>query len=383
MKKTSVLIRGWRGINHSYALVNQFQLLALLKREEMALFHEDVPFYQPEWQLSAGDCGFTAADAARIAAIPPPDGTADVLLRIAYPYRLHGGAERRIFCFGTSEFLSIHPGDLYEGEDNDRSYANPEVEIITPSNWSKAGFVNHGIRAERVHVVPHGIDPTYFHPLSAAERLEARTRLGLPPDAFVFLNVGGMSPNKGIDKLVLAFAHIRRTHANALLLLKEQKYLYHEGAKYILDEAKKSYPHLFDAQLLRSIGVINRNLSFTDLRALYGAADAYISPYRGEGFGLTPLEAAACGTPIAVTAGGSTDDYAQTSFALKIASHRHQNPGSKDITVRVEIDSLIACMEALIERRTPGLDMAKGAAWIAQNFTWDKAAEKLGALFTA
>jgi glycosyltransferase involved in cell wall biosynthesis len=382
MSRTSVLIRGWRVIPHSYALVNQFQLLALSKREELQLYHDDMPFRLENWNGKPIDCGFSAPDAARIAAIPrlPPNGTAAVQYRITYPYRFHGGAERRIFCFGTSEFQTLLPQDVYLGEDCARAYANPEVEIVTPSNWSKAGFVAYGFGEERVHVVPHGIDPAYFHPLSIAERTENRARLGLPPGAFVFLNVGAMSENKSIDRLLLAFAEVHRKHPHALLILKDQRNFYGRGVREAIADTVQRFPGRLDEATLRAVAVISANLAFAGLRALYGAGDAYIAPYRAEGFNLTPLEAAACGTPVAVTEGGATDDYAQPSFAVKIAARRQTVQGRT--TLEPLLDSLIACMEALIERRTPGLDMAKGAAWIAQNFTWDKAAEKLGALFT-
>jgi len=53
---------------------------------------------------------------------------------------------------------------------------------------------------------------------------------------------------------------------------------------------------------------------------LYRVADAYVTPYRGEGFNMPVLEAAASGVPVICTAGGSTDDFVDDSFALKIRS---------------------------------------------------------------
>ena len=53
---------------------------------------------------------------------------------------------------------------------------------------------------------------------------------------------------------------------------------------------------------------------------IYGAADAYVSAYRAEGFNLPVLEAAACGLPVICTEGGSTDDFVGDAFALKIKS---------------------------------------------------------------
>lgn len=379
MGKMSVLIQGWRGINHSYALVNQFQLLALLKRQELAVFHEDLPFRRSEWNRSSNHCGLSIENCALIDNIPPLNGPAEVVYRIAYPYRTYGSDSRRVFCFGTSEFRSINETQLYRGLENDRVYSNNDVDIVTPSHWSKQGFLNYGFRDEQVHVVPLGIDPGYFYPLTADEKAHARAEVGLPTDAFVYFNAGAMTSNKGIEHLLIAFAHICKIHPHAVLILKDQRNLYGITAEEALGELNRRLSAPLDTATVKRICIIGRNLSLGTMRLLYGVSDAYVSPYLAEGFNLTPLEAAACGTPIVVTEGGSTDDYAQPVFALKIASKVRQD-GPRSL-LEPNIDSLVACMESLIERKTPNIDMTKGAPWVAENFSWDNAAQKLSALF--
>ena len=379
MKKTRVLIQGWRGISHSYALVNQFQLLELLKHDDLVLFHEDLPFADARWSTARSFSGFSESDTARINAIPRADGPVDAVYRISFPYRLYGGDCRKIFCFGTSETQTLDAACVYRGPVDQIRYANETVEIVTPSNWSKRGFVKVGAREDQVHVVPHGVDPTIFRPALPDENVQMRARLGIPPDAFVFLSAGAMTHNKGIDKLLLAFADIHRRHRHATLLLKDQSSLYALTAKKTIAAVKLSHPGVLDAAL-GSIGVLSENYTLEDMRLLYGVSDAYVSPYKSEGFALTPLEAAACGVPIVVTAGGATDDYAQPSFALKIAS-KLESKGA-ETWLEPELDSVIACMETLIEKRGAELNPAKGAAWIAENFSWARAAEKLAALFT-
>lgn len=54
------------------------------------------------------------------------------------------------------------------------------------------------------------------------------------------------------------------------------------------------------------------------MRALYNSCDALVTPYIGEGFNLPPLEASACGIPILVPQGGSTDDYFDLKMGLQI-----------------------------------------------------------------
>jgi glycosyltransferase involved in cell wall biosynthesis len=376
----NVLIEGWRGINHSYALVNQFQLLALMRRPEVRLFHRDLPFYDPNWNPALNASGLRPGDAAKIAALSAPPGDVDIVYRIAFPFRHYGADSRRIFCFGTCESQRLEPFGIYRGEECRRTYANDAVEIVTPSRWSAQGFLKAGFRPEAVHVVPHGIEPSYFYPLSGEERAAIRADLGLPPDAFVFLNAGAMTGNKGIDTLILAFAEIRRRYPQAMLLLKDQRNLYsRSSAQGVIAGLRNSVPERLDSTVLHAIKTNGANFALADLRLLYGACDAYVSPYRAEGFNLTPLEAAACGIPIAVTKGGSTDDYADPLFALDVAARTVTADGGT--ALEPELDSLIAVMEAMIERRTPQIDMKEGAAWIAEHFTWDRAAAMLTDLF--
>ena len=80
-----------------------------------------------------------------------------------------------------------------------------------------------------------------------------------------------------------------------------------------------------------------------------------------------------------MTAGGANDDYAHPSFALKIAGTLRKT--GPETWIEPNQDSLIACMESLIEKRAPDLNPAAGVTWIAENFSWAKSVDKLMALF--
>jgi glycosyltransferase involved in cell wall biosynthesis len=68
--------------------------------------------------------------------------------------------------------------------------------------------------------------------------------------------------------------------------------------------------------------VLGKALPPAELARLHRASDLYASPYRGEGFNMPVLEAAACGSPLLVTAGGATDDFTRPSFALYVRAER-------------------------------------------------------------
>lgn len=358
-------LEGWRGISHSYALVNQHQMLELRKRRGITLFHRDRPFADPRWSRLRGSSGFDPQAAAQLADIPSPSGPADVTFRICYPHDASADGGARVFTFATCEFDRLIPGAM--------EAVDPASAFVTPSLWSKQGLAASGLTPDRIHIVPHGIDPHIFHPPTPQSRAAMRQWLGLDPQQFLFLNVGSSAYNKGLDALLLAFARVHARHPQAVLLLKDQSALYENLTATALLQAMGH-----DMGPARhAVRILSDDLSLTRLAALYGAADAYVSPYRAEGFNLPPLEAAACGVPIAVTGGGATDDYARDCFALKIASRSITREGLG--MLEPEPDALVEAMLRLIERRER--NSAVSVKWIRENFSWARAVDRLLAAF--
>ena len=96
--------------------------------------------------ITTNAAGFAPEDAARIAAIPPPDGPVDATLRVGYPHRAYPG-EGRTLCFATCEFDRIFPDALYRGPDG---APDPATIFVTPSNHSRRGLINSGLAADKV-----------------------------------------------------------------------------------------------------------------------------------------------------------------------------------------------------------------------------------------
>lgn len=137
-------------------------------------------------------------------------------------------------------------------------------------------------------VIPH---PRPRFPV--VDRRMARSKLGLPPDAWVWLAVGRLVPLKGFDLLLDAFARLRSDPEHPVFLCIAG------GGD--------------DASLMRraeNLGVASRLLiEETDhIAEFYAAADAYISTSRTESFGMANLEALYMGLPVLATvAGGVTE----------------------------------------------------------------------------
>lgn len=371
-----LLVEGWRTINHSYAMVNQYQLLQL-RQLPIELRHRDLPLLQEQWNAATNGGGFDAARREAILSVPPPelpDSTYDAIFRIGFPYRYQPAASRRLYVFGTSEAQAILPGQVLDDDFHD-ARQNAATCVVTPSRWSRIGFLKAGFPEERVLVIPHGIDPQIHRRRSAEERQAFRQALKLRDDEFVILSLGAMTWNKGIDALLLGYAALKQRYPQLRLILKDQSALYGLYAQDILRELMDQHPGRFDQQTIASISFLSANLNLDLLGGLYNAVDCYAAPYRAEGFNLPPLEAAATGTPIVVTAGGSTDDYAHPSFALKVEARLAQR--DEKTFLEPDVDSLIEQLSALIEGRCPELDAAIAAERIGRDFSWSAVTARL------
>jgi len=378
MKKKKILIEGWRGINHSYAMVNQYQLLEM-KRMDLDLQHLDLPFYNEKWNSIDNDSGFEESDKEIISSIQSANTmqSYDVTYRISFPYRFYPANSEKLFVFGTSEFQHI---DEYIWKDSLREgINNSTLRVVTPSNWSRVGFLNAGFEESRVAVVPHGVNQKIYKPISQLRRKQFRDALKVSDDEFLILSLGSMAANKGIDVLIIAFAILKAKYPQIKLILKDSSNLYNIRIRDLLSNLYSQSPKLVSDGISQSIISMSDNLTQSQLNGLYGAANCYVSPYRAEGFNLTPLEAAASGTPIVITKGGSTDDYFHESFALQIESTLRKN--DKGTFLEPSLDSLIEQLSILIEDKASGLDNNYAQQFIGKNFTWEAAVNKLVAIF--
>lgn len=383
----TVCIEGWRGVSHSIALVNQFQLLAMLDRPDLRLFHRDLPFFMKHWNAKQLPAGFTPQEQARIDAIaPPPDGLQpDTVLRISSPFRAELTPAQKTLTFMVTE-CALAP-ECFDGPTPDKSVFTREANrIVTPSRWSRDRLTDWGIDPAGIHVVPHGVKTDTFLPLSPTDRAAGRAALGIAPDDVLYLNVGVATWNKGIDLLIQAFARLRQHQPRARLLLKEQKAMYGMGVDRILAQVGRAQPGLLTADVLAGISLISGSLDQAQLRALYGVADAYVSPYRAEGFNLPVLEAMACGTPVIVTGGGATDDFCAEPLAVRLPSRpgtKADEPAMFGAFLVPDLDALTDAMTDVARsgqpRDTPARLAARSA--LAARHDWHQVTEGLVALF--
>lgn len=157
---------------------------------------------------------------------------------------------------------------------------------------------HYGAPSASIDVVPCGFDPDEFWPVT----LDARQQLGLGRDEFVMLQLGRMVPRKGVDNVIRAAAILRHQYQiDARLLVVG-------GNAETPDPV--ATPELGRLMALASELGIEQSVIFTgqrhrgQLRYYYSAANVFVTTPWYEPFGITPVEAMACGTPVVGTAVG-------------------------------------------------------------------------------
>lgn len=146
---------------------------------------------------------------------------------------------------------------------------------------------------DRISIIPCGFDAAEFW---AINKIHARLTLGLAPDEFVILQLGRMVPRKGVDTVVRAFAQLLKQQAVSARLL------------IVGGEAESPDPQLTPeigrlSAIAQELGVASQ-VSFVGrkgrevLKYYYSAADIFVTTPWYEPFGITPIEAMACGTPV-------------------------------------------------------------------------------------
>jgi D-inositol-3-phosphate glycosyltransferase len=216
----------------------------------------------------------------------------------------------------------------------------------------------YGAEAERIVIVPPGVDHAFFGP---GDQAQARRAVGLPIGDPVVLFAGRIQPLKGLTVAVEALAELRSgglSRASMVVI------------------GGPSGPHGIE-ELARVGRIIEtRGLSLAVrmlppqrhemLSTYYRASDACVVPSHSESFGLVALEAAACGVPVVASAvGGLTTlvEHGRTGFLVE---GRHPSDYAKPLN-------------EILTERSLALSLGRAASARARAYTWRSAAQDLWA----
>ncbi|MBI5202950.1 MAG: glycosyltransferase family 4 protein, partial [Elusimicrobia bacterium] len=160
--------------------------------------------------------------------------------------------------------------------------------IVTVSRRAKEDLAKfYAVEPKRVEVIYLGVDADRFSPVGReADRTELRRALNLPKDAVVYLSlISGDPERRNIRGLINAFAAAKLPSRAVLVVVGDAGAEKHPGAAALL-----------------AAGRLKTLTKTPEPERAYRAADAFVLAAHYETFGMTALEAMACGTPVLVTA---------------------------------------------------------------------------------
>lgn len=156
--------------------------------------------------------------------------------------------------------------------------------IIAISANTKNDIVKiFGINSDKITVIYPGISNNFFDEISETKKVEVKKKYNLPNNYIFYL--GNLEPRKNVETLLKAFENIE--DPNVHLVLAGSK-----AWKY------KNINKLYNASKIKNRIKFLGYVDSADKPALYNLAAVFVYPSIYEGFGLPPLEAAACGTPV-------------------------------------------------------------------------------------
>ncbi len=188
-------------------------------------------------------------------------------------------------------------------------------EVWVPSKFVQRVLLRSGVLEDRVRVIPNGIDLEVFNPKGGRARPRAVRQ-------FLFLFVGGVIRRKGVDLLLRAYRDAFEPGDDVTLLVtalgSQAAYQHNSLHEQVVQAAwNPSFPH---------VELLTGELDDSTLANLYRGCDAFVLPYRAEGFCMPALEAMACGKPVITTAEGPSQDFCSPATEYLVPANECQVP---------------------------------------------------------
>ncbi len=139
-------------------------------------------------------------------------------------------------------------------------------------------------------VIYHAVDTEMYSPSKRNDELKNSLKIELNCK-YVALAMGGFVPDRGFHIIVKGIAHLRRTGVDVGLVIKG----------YGANQEYAAHIRELASRLDLPLKIIERHLTDEEIAELFASVDVYVRATFSDGFGIAPLEAQSCGTPVVVT----------------------------------------------------------------------------------
>lgn len=266
----------------------------------------------------------------------------------SYPHPLESLQTEKKVIYTMFESTSIDPAWV--------PYLKMADKVFVPSHFCKDAFATRGIESD---VIPLGYNTDNFY-------YEEKKDDGI----FTFTMYNAFDMRKGWDLAFGAFVEEFKKQPDVRLVLKSVQ------RKIPFPIMRSEYPN---------VEVILESVGQDKLRELLYRTDCFVFPSRGEGFGLTPLEALACGTTAIIPNGSGMSEYFDDRYFIELKTEGLRPPiyENFDLSIVGEMvepskRDLRKKMRWAYEHREECWEMGrKGAKWVKQAYPIKKTGIKL------
>jgi hypothetical protein len=246
--------------------------------------------------------------------------------------------------------------------------ANRMDEIWVPSSFNKKTFSDSGV-SKPILVMPLGVDPDYFNPEIKSFRVSTK---------FTFLSIFEWGERKAPELLLKAFTEEFDRPEDVILLCEVQN----------RDESVSIRNEINRMKLRRDSAAIillaNKSIPRYQIGCLYRSTDCFVTPTRGEGFGLPIIEAMACGMPVIATNWGAHTDFfnEEVGYPIKVRQlvpARAKCPYYEGFRwAEPDIEDLRALMRHVYENQKEAREKGlKASGKVLGELSWLAAADKI------
>ncbi len=289
------------------------------------------------------------------------------IIRQRQPDLCHFPNNTAPLCLSRPSVITIHDASLFlHSRHHPRSrllalrlllphVARQATAVITVSHHARQDLMRAlKLPAEKIHVI-HEAAPVGFQPLiDPIQRRQLRARYNLPEQFVLF--VGTMEPRKNLKRLIRAVGQLRQRGCDTRLVLVGP------NGWLINGSLEKEIEALDLKDAVQNLGYVPQE----DLPGIYSLATLFAFPSLYEGFGLPPLEAMACGTPVLTSRDSAMAEICGEAACL-VDPHEEE-----------AIADGLACLLADPERREHlrQLGLAR-----AQHYSWERTARETAVVY--
>lgn len=236
----------------------------------------------------------------------------------------------------------------YLGRVVPRSVARAD-HVLADSEATRQDLIDlYQTAPEKISVLYSGVDAR-FRPVDDPAAIQAvRSKYDIGESPYLF-SVGTVQPRKNYGRLAEALHHLDRPDLKLVIA---------GGQGWLSDDLYQTIEHLKLGNRVQFIGFADDD----DLPALYSGAQAFVYPALYEGFGLPPLEAMACGTPV-VTSNVSSLPEVVDNAGLTV------DPTS--------VDDIVEALHSALDNDPLRSQLRRQGLARAKLFTWERAATQL------